>query len=92
MWAFPAFEQGDSTMRAIVNKFLDISYCNLAGDSIPEQIHVREVFAIGHTQTAKELTAVAQVPFSRIVRGLELLTENVFYLPSLQGYPAVSIM
>ena len=67
----------DSTMRAIVNEFPDISYCNLAGDSIPEQIHVREVFAIGHTRTAKELTAVAQVPSSRIVRGLGLLTENV---------------
>ena len=46
-------------------------------DSIPENIHVREVFAIGHTRTAKELTAVAQIPSSRIVRGLGLLTENV---------------
>ena len=67
----------DSTMNAIVNEFPDISYCNLAGDPIPEQILVREVFAIGHTRTAKELTAVAQVPSSRIVRGLGLLTENV---------------
>ena len=67
----------DSTMRAIVNEFPDVSYCNLAGDPIPEQIHVREVFAIGHTRTAKELTAVAQIPSSRIVRGLGLLTENV---------------
>ena len=67
----------DSTMRTIINEFPDISYCNLAGDPIPKQIHVREVFAIGHTRTAKELTAVAQVPSSRIVKGLGLLTENV---------------
>ena len=64
-------------MRAISDEFPQISYCNLAGDPIPEQIHVREVFAIGHTRTAKELTAVAQIPSSRIVRGLGLLTENV---------------
>ena len=49
----------------------------MAGDPIPEHIHVREVFAISHTRTAKELTAVAQIPSSRIVRGLGLLTENV---------------
>ena len=67
----------DSTMRAIIDEFPQISYCNLAGDPIPEHIHVREVFAIGHTRTAKELTAVAQIPSSRIVRGLGLLTENV---------------
>ena len=66
----------DSTMRDI-NKFPQISYCNLVGDPIPKRIHVREVFAIGHTRTAKELTAVAQIPFSRIVKGLGLLTENV---------------
>ena len=67
----------DSTLRAIVNEFPGISYYNLTGDKIPEHIHVREVFAIGHTRTAKELTAVAQIPSSRIVRGLGLLTENV---------------
>ena len=67
----------DSTMRAICDVFPQISYCNLAGDPIPENIHVREVFAVGHTRTAKELTAVAQIPSSRIVRGLGLLTENV---------------
>ena len=67
----------DSTMRAIIDVFPQISYCNLAGDPIPETIYVREVFAIGHTRTAKELTAVAQIPSSRIVRGLGLLTENV---------------
>ena len=59
------------------NAFPDISYFNLTDDTIPEHIHVREVFAIGHTRTAKELTAVAQIPSSRIVRGLGLLTENV---------------
>ena len=67
----------DSTMRAIIAEFPQISYCTLAGDPIPDQIHVREVFAIGHTRTAKELTAVAQIPSSRIVTGLGLLTENV---------------
>ena len=55
-----------------------MSYFNLATqDPIPETIFVREVFAIGHTRTAKELTAVAQIPTSRIVRGLGLLTENI---------------
>ena len=67
----------DSTMRAIVAEFPDISYYNLAGEPIPEHIHVREVFAIGHTRTAKELLAVSQIPPSRVVRGLGLLTENV---------------
>ena len=67
----------DSTLRAISNEFPDILYFNLTDDTIPEHIHVREVFAIGHTRTAKELTAVAQIPSSRIVRGLGLLTENV---------------
>ena len=67
----------DSTLRAILNEFPDILYFNLTDDTIPEHIHVREVFAISHTRTAKELTAVAQIPSSRIVRGLGLLTENV---------------
>ena len=67
----------DSTMRAIVAEFPDISYYNLAGEPIPEHIQVREVFAIGHTRTAKELIAVSQIPPSRVVRGLGLLTENV---------------
>ena len=67
----------DSTMRAIVTEFPDISYYNLTGDPIPEHIHVSEVLAIGHTRTAKELIAVSQIPPSRIVRGLGLLTENV---------------
>ena len=65
--------------RAIITEFRDISYryYNLTGDPIPEHIHVREVFAIGHTRTAKELLAVSQIPPSRVVRGLGLLTENV---------------
>ena len=64
-------------MRAIVAEFPDISYYNLTGESIPEHIHVSEVFAIGHTRTAKELIAVLQIPPSRVVRGLGLLTKNV---------------
>ena len=67
----------DSTMRAICAEFPNIFYYDLAGDPIPEHIHVREVFAIGHTRTAKELIAVSQIPPSRVVRGLGLLTENV---------------
>ena len=67
----------DSTMHAIIDEFPQISYYDLAGDPIPGTIFVREVFAIGHTRTAKELTAVARIPTSRIVRGLGLLTENV---------------
>ena len=68
----------DSTMHAIIDEFPQVSYFNLAKqDPIPETIFVGEVFAIGHTRTAKELTAVAQIPTSRIVRGLGLLTENV---------------
>ena len=67
----------DSTMRAIVAEFPNIFYYDLAGDPIPEHIHVKEVFAIGHTRTAKELIAVSQIPPSRVVRGLGLLTENV---------------
>ena len=60
----------DSTMR--------VSYFPLGSDKpIPETVFVREVYAIGHTRTAKELTAVAKTPTSRIVRGLGLLTENV---------------
>ena len=68
----------DSTMHAIIGEFPQVSYFNLAAqDPIPGTIFVREVFAIGHTRTAKELTAVAQILTSRIVRGLGLLTENV---------------
>ena len=65
----------DSTMRAICAEFPNIFYYDLAGDPIPEHIHVREVFAIGHTRTAKELIAVSQIPPSRVVRGLGLLTD-----------------
>ena len=67
----------DSAMRAICAEFPNIFYYDLAGDPIPEHIHVREVFAIGHTCAAKELIAVSQIPPSRVVRGLGLLTENV---------------
>ena len=67
-----------STMHAIIDEFPQVSYFDLAArDPIPGTIFVREIFAIGHTRTAKELTAVAQIPTSRIVRGLGLLTENV---------------
>ena len=68
----------DSTMRAIIDIFPQVSYFPLGSDKpIPENIFVREVYAIGHTRTAKELTAVAKIPTSRIARGLGLLTENV---------------
>ena len=68
----------DSTMHAIIDEFPQVSYFNLAAqDPLPGTIFVREVFAIGHTRTAKEFTAVAHIPTSRIVRGLGLLTENV---------------
>ena len=42
----------DSTMRAIIDIFPQVSYFNLGSDKpIPETIFVREVYAIGHTNS-----------------------------------------
>ena len=43
---------------------------------LPEDIEVRDVFSLGSTRSAKELTAVAHTPASRMVRGLGIQTEN----------------
>ena len=43
---------------------------------LPENIVVRDVFLLGSTRSAKELTAVAHTPASRMVRGLGIQTEN----------------
>ena len=43
---------------------------------LPEDIVVRDVFSLESTRSAKELTAVAHTPASRMVRGLGIQTEN----------------
>ena len=42
----------------------------------PEDIEVKDVFSLGSTRSARELTAVAHTPASRMVRGLGIQTEN----------------
>ena len=43
---------------------------------LPEDIEVKDVFSLGSTRSARELTAVAHTPASRMVRGLGIQTEN----------------
>ena len=43
---------------------------------LPEDIEVKDVFSLGATRSARELTAVAHTPASRMVRGLGIQTEN----------------
>ena len=43
---------------------------------LPEDIEVHDVFSLGSTRSARELTAVAHTPASRMVRGLGIQTDN----------------
>ena len=55
-------------------------------DVLPEDIVVKDVFSLGSTRSARELTAVAHTPASRMVRGLGIQTEN----PTATAMPPIA--
>ena len=57
-------------------QFNELFLWPVSREVLPEDIVVKDVFSLGSTRSAKELTAVAHTPASRMVRGLGIQTEN----------------
>ena len=57
-------------------QFKELFLWPVSQDVLPEDIEVKDVFSLGSTRSARELTAVAHTPASRMVRGLGIQTEN----------------
>ena len=63
-------------LAALRRQFNGLFLWPVSQTALPEDIEVRDVFSLGSTRSARELTAVAHTPASRMVRGLGIQTEN----------------
>ena len=70
----PIFAQ--RPLEAMIRKFHDVNLFPVSRERIPEHVEVKEGLSLGTTRSARELTAVATTPASRMVRGLGIQTEN----------------
>ena len=63
-------------LAVLRRQFNELFLWPVSREVLPEDIEVKDVFSLGSTRSARELTAVAYTPASRMVRGLGIQTEN----------------